>query len=125
MYNSELEFEKSLVNVLLKSGWNNVINHPTEEDLINNWADILFANNKGIDKLNGCRLTKGEMMQIMEQIRNLRTPYKLNGFINGKVITITRDNQDDKLHYGKEVGLKIYNYLQVEFQCVILKRMWK
>lgn len=113
LYNSELEFEKSLVNVLLKSGWNNVINHPTEEDLINNWADILFANNKGIDKLNGCRLTKGEMMQIMEQIRNLRTPYKLNGFINGKVITITRDNQDDKLHYGKEVSLKIYDRNEV------------
>ena len=30
--------------------------------------------------------------QIIEQIVELRTPMRLNGFINGKTVTITRDN---------------------------------
>lgn len=50
-----------------------------------------------------------EMQQILEQIENLRTPLKLNGFINGKSVSIVRDNPDDKLHLGKEVSLKIYD----------------
>ena len=49
------------------------------------------------------------MQQIMEQITELRTPLKLNGFINGKTVAITRDNPDDTLHYGKEISLKIYD----------------
>jgi type I restriction enzyme R subunit len=32
------------------------------------------------------------MLQIMEQITALRSPLKLNGFINGKTVAITRDN---------------------------------
>jgi type I restriction enzyme R subunit len=34
---------------------------------------------------------------------------KLNGLINGKTVSITRDNLDDKLHFGKEISLKIYD----------------
>ena len=49
------------------------------------------------------------MQQIIEQITELRTPLKLNGFINGKTVAITRDNPEDKLHCGKEVSLKIYD----------------
>ena len=77
------------------------------------WADILFENNRGIDRLNDYPLTDTEMQQILEQIENLRTPLKLNGFINGKSVSITRDNPDDKLHYGKEVSLKIYDRREI------------
>jgi type I restriction enzyme R subunit len=49
------------------------------------------------------------MQQIVEQITALRTPLKLNGFINGKTVAIKRDNPDDKLHFGKEISLKIYD----------------
>lgn len=53
------------------------------------------------------------MRQILDQITELRTPSKLNGFINGKTVSIKRDNADDKLHYGKEVSLKIYDRREI------------
>lgn len=112
VFNDELKFEDALVDVLLNRGWNDpggVLMHPSEQDLIGNWANILFENNKDIDRLNGCPLTQSEMQQIIEQVNTLRTPVALNGFINGKTVSITRDNPDDALHFGKEVSLKIYD----------------
>ena len=38
---------------------------------------------------------------------------KLNGFINGKTVSITRDNPDDSFHFGKEVSLKIYDRMEI------------
>ena len=38
---------------------------------------------------------------------------KLNGFINGKTVSITRDNPDDPFHFGKEVSLKIYDRREI------------
>ena len=106
----EADFEHAVIHELSQRGWEKeVINNPSEKDLLANWANILFENNKGIDRLNETRLTEGEMQQIMEQLTELRTPLKLNGFINGKTVAITRDNPDDKLHFGKEVSLKIYD----------------
>ena len=111
----ELAFEDALVSVLEKDyGWEHgTLNHPSEQDLLDNWAQILFKNNKGIDRLNGCPLTPGEMQQIIEQIVELRTPMRLNGFINGKTVTITRDNEADTLHFGKQVSLHIYDRAEV------------
>ena len=63
--------------------------------------------------MNDYPLTDGEMQQILEQIKNLRTPLKLNGFINGKSVSVIRDNPDDKLHFGKEVSLKIYDRREI------------
>lgn len=109
-FTKESEFEASLLQALSKKGWESeVIKNPTEKDLLNNWANILFENNRDIDRLNDYPLTDGEMQQILEQINTLRTPLKLNGFINGKTVAIKRDNVDDKLHFGKEVSLKIYD----------------
>lgn len=109
-FKSEAEFESAVIRELSQRGWEDkVIRSPSEADLLNNWATILFENNKGIDRLNGVPLTEGEMQQIMEQITELRTPLKLNGFINGKTVAIQRDNPEDKLHYGKEISLKIYD----------------
>jgi type I restriction enzyme R subunit len=113
-FNSESEFEKSLINLLFEKGWErDVLKYKTEEDLIQNWANILFENNRDIDKLNDFPLTRSEMQQIMEQIKRLRTPLKLNGFINGKEVSIKRDNPDDKVHFGKEVRLKIYDRQEI------------
>ncbi|MDR0978530.1 MAG: HsdR family type I site-specific deoxyribonuclease [Lachnospiraceae bacterium] len=110
----ESDFEQALIKLLGTKGWETeVIKYPTEKDLIKNWADILFNNNKGIDRLNNISLTDGEMAQILEQINTLKTPLKLNGFINGKTITIVRDNPKDIAHLGKEISLKIYDRQEI------------
>lgn len=110
-FSRESDFEDAVICELQKRGWGELplIKNPTEADLLNNWGNILFENNKGIDRLNGVPLTTSEMQQIMEQIAALRTPLKLNGFINGKTVSITRDNLEDTLHCGKEISLKIYD----------------
>lgn len=113
-FNNELAFESALVNLLFEKGWErNVLKNKTEKELLQNWADILFENNRGIDRLNDYPLTEGEMQQIIEQITALRTPLKLNGFINGKTISIKRDNPNDVLHLGKEISLKIYDRQEI------------
>ena len=113
-YETEKEFEKVVIAQLIEGGWKSeVIRYPTEEELIQNWANILFENNRGRDQLNGCPLTKGEMDQIVEQIIVLRTPLKLNDFINGKSVSIRRDNPDDQEHFGQEISLKIYDRQEI------------
>ena len=113
-FKSEADFEEALIRVLQQNAWEKeVIKYPTEQDLIRNWADILYDNNRSIDRLGDNPLTDGEMQQIIEQIRELRTPLKLNGFINGKTVSIKRDNPEDKIHYGKEVSLKIYDRQEI------------
>ena len=112
---NEAEFEKALIKVLRDKGWgeHDVIKNPTEEQLLENWAKILFENNKGIDRLNNIPLTHSEMQQILEQINILKTPLKLNSFINGRTVSIVRDNEEDKLHFGKEISLKIYDRAEI------------
>lgn len=116
IYDKEASFEEAVITVLKQHGWDDadgVLRYPTEQDLIENWAKILFQNNADIDRLNGCPLTQGEMAQVIEQIETLKTPLALNGFINGKTIAITRDNPNDSLHLGKEVSLKIYDRQEI------------
>lgn len=110
-FSTEAEFEKAVIHELQQRGWGEypVLKNPSEKDLLANWAQILFENNRGVDRLNEVPLTDGEIQQVMEQITDLRTPLKLSGFINGKTVAITRDNVEDKLHFGKEVSLKIYD----------------
>lgn len=110
VFDDEKDFENAVIELLNDCGWEkDVLSYPSEQDLINNWAEILFANNRGKDKLGDFPLTSGEMEQILEQIVALRTPSALNGFINGKSITIIRDNPEDELHFGKEISLHIYD----------------
>jgi type I site-specific deoxyribonuclease, hsdR family len=114
IFNKEADFEAALIKILSEKGWEkNVLKNYSEEDLLQNWADILFENNRDIDRLNDYPLTNGEMQQILEQVVTLKTPVKLNGFINGKSVTIIRDNPDDKVHFGKEVSLKIYDRREI------------
>lgn len=114
IFNKESDFEEALIKILSEKGWEKeVLKNYSEKDLLRNWADILFENNRDIDRLNDYPLTDSEMQQILEQIEALRTPLKLNGFINGKSVSIFRDNPDDKLHFGKEVSLKIYDRREI------------
>lgn len=113
-FGSEKDFEKAVIENLSANGWNHeVLKNYTEEQLIDNWASILLQNNNSIDRLNNRPLTKGEMYQIISQVQSLKSPFNLNKFINGKTLTIKRDNPDDKLHFGKEVSLKIYDRTEI------------
>lgn len=113
-FKNEAAFEQAFIETLFNKGWEStVLKNPTEQDLINNWAKILFENNSGIDRLNGQPLTDSEMAQILEQIKTLRTPLALNGFINGKTVSIKRDNPNDPAHLGKEISLSIYDRQQI------------
>lgn len=114
VFKTEEEFETAMIAALQSKGWeNSVLKYPTEDTLLRNWADILFENNRGIDRLNDAPLTDTEMQQILEQVLVLRTPLKLNGFINGKTVSIIRDNPNDPFHLGKEVSLKIYDRREI------------
>ena len=109
VFNKEKEFEDAFIKVLQDHGWGEVIEYPKEQDLIDNWRHILEKNNVGRDILNDQSLIPSEMAQIMSQIRELKTPLALNAFINGKSVTIIRENPLDKNNYGKAVSLSIYD----------------
>lgn len=113
-FKTEAQFEQAFIEVLTQKGWEpEVLKNKTEAELLQNWANILFENNRQQDRLNDVPLTATEMQQIIEQIKELKTPLKLNGLINGKTVAIKRDNPDDLLHYGKEVSLKIYDRQEI------------
>lgn len=110
----ELDFEQALADLLPQHGWEpQVIKNPTEETLIKNWAAIIYNNNRDMNRLGDFPLTDGEMQQIMTQVDNLKNPYEVNKFINGGQVMIKRENQDDKINYGKEVYLTIFNAREI------------
>ncbi len=115
VFRNESDFEEAMIKALQAKGWGDypVLTCPTEQDLLDNWARILFENNRQKDRLGDAPLTSTEMDQIIEQVTKLRTPLKLNGFINGKTVSIKRDNPDDPSHLGKEVSLKIYDRQEI------------
>ena len=109
-FTKEADFESAVIALLQNYGWEqNVLKNYTEKELIRNWAGILFENNRDIDRLNNVSLIDEEMDELIEKIRELKTPLALNSFINGKTVSITRKNPEDKLHFNKEVSLKIYD----------------
>ena len=113
-FKTEAQFEQAFIEVLTHKGWETeILKNKTEADLLQNWASILFENNRQRDRLNDVPLTDTEMQQIIEQIKELKTPLKLNGLINGKTVAIKRDNPADTLHMGKEVSLKIYDRQEI------------
>ncbi len=113
-FTKELDFEKALANLLPQHGWESaVMMNSTEKDLINNWAAIIYNNNRDVNRLGDFPLTETEMQQIMTQVDALRNPYEVSKFINGGQVIIKRDNQDDKINYGKEVYLTIFNAREI------------
>ena len=110
-YKNETEFENALIAKLtqLDNQWSReILEYKTEKELIENWAKILFSNNNTTDKLNGCPLTETEMGQIITQI-NGETPFAINRRLNGKYISIIRDNTKDTQHVGKRVDLFLFD----------------
>ena len=69
-FKNEAEFEKAVIEELFEHGWEKeVLRYKTEDDLIQNWADILFENNRQIDKLNEyADLTIYNFTQMTENI---------------------------------------------------------
>lgn len=114
-FKTELDFENTLSNMLVtQKGWNGgIIKNPTEQDLIDNWARILFQMNSETDRLNGVPLNKEEMDQIIREVNELNTPLLKNEFINGGSVIIKRENPLDTLHYGKEVSLKLFDKREI------------
>lgn len=108
MFNKEADFENALIALLATKSWEKeVLRYPTEEKLIANWQEHLNKTNQHIDKLD-VPLIRSEMNQILEQVQALKTPYALNGFINGKTVAIKRENEKSR-HFGKEVSLDIFD----------------
>lgn len=110
-YKNETEFENALIAKLtqLDNQWSReILEYKTEKELIENWAKILFSNNNTTDKLNGCPLTETEMGQIITQI-NGETPFAINRRLNGRYISIIRDNSKDTQHVGKRVDLFLFD----------------
>lgn len=108
MFNKEADFENALIALLATKSWEKeVLRYPTEEELIANWQAHLNKTNQHIDKLD-VPLLRTEMNQILEQVQALKTPYALNGFINGKTVAIKRENEESR-HFGKEVSLDIFD----------------
>ena len=108
MFNKEADFENALIALLATKSWEKeVLRYPTEEKLIANWQAHLNKTNQHIDKLD-VPLLRTEMNQILEQVQALKTPYALNGFINGKTVAIKRENEKSR-HFGKEVSLDIFD----------------
>lgn len=108
MFNKEADFENALIALLATKSWEKeVLRYPTEEELIANWQGHLDKTNQHIDKLD-VPLLRSEMNQILEQVQALKTPYALNGFINGKTVAIKRENEKSR-HFGKEVSLDIFD----------------
>ena len=108
MFNKEADFENALIALLATKSWEKeVLRYPTEEKLIANWQEHLNKTNQHIDKLD-VPLLRSEMNQILEQVQALKTPYALNGFINGKTVAIKRENKASR-HFGKEVSLDIFD----------------
>ncbi|MHA3845828.1 type I restriction endonuclease subunit R [Mycoplasma sp. VS276A1] len=112
-FNEESKFEEALIKQLKNRSWGEVLNRPNEEQLIDNWAKIIFNNNREKNRLGDYPLTKGEKDQLLDKIRELKSPYELNEFITGITTSIKRDNKDDIENYGKEVSLFIFDAKEI------------
>lgn len=109
-YLREQAFEDALVALLPNHGWEKeVIMCPDEDDLVRNWAAIIYANNRARHQLGDYPLTGTEMQQIINQVNSLASPYAVSRFINGGQVCIRRDNPADTVNCGHDVYLKIFD----------------
>ena len=115
-YLKEIKFEDALTALLQQHGWgeDNVIVQPSEEDLVKNWADIIYQNNRGIEELGNAPLTETEMQQVIDTVNRCKSPYDTNRFINGGQVVVRRDNPDDPHNLGKDVYLKIFDAREIQ-----------
>ncbi len=113
-FEKEGAFELALCDVLTQHGWEkDILVQPSEEDLVKNWADIIFDNNRDESSLGNYPLTDSEMQQIIAQVNTWHSPYEINKQINGRYVSIKRDNKEDTVNYGTEVYLKIFDAQEI------------
>jgi len=113
-FEKESAFELALCHLLSEHGWSpEVLVQPSEEDLVQNWADIIFDMNRERERLGNSPLTSSEMQQIIDKVNLCGSPFKVNKLINGKFISIKRDNPADTENLGKEVYLKIFDPAEI------------
>ncbi|WP_036436061.1 type I restriction enzyme subunit R domain-containing protein [Mycoplasmopsis felifaucium] len=110
-FNNEQKFEDAVVEMLTQYGWeSNILKNLTEEDIFNNWLEIIYNNNKGIDRLNDVYFSDGEKKQLRDKLNNLLgSSFEAYKQIIHSTITIKRDNPKDKLHLGTEVSLELFD----------------
>ena len=85
----ESAFEQALVDLLPHHGWEkDIIVQPSEEDLVKNWATIIYDNNRDINRLGNAPLTTSEIQQIIDQVNRCDSPYSMNKLINGGQVCI-------------------------------------
>lgn len=107
----ESDFEFALVSQLQDCGWGaeQVLVQPDEQTLIQNWAQIIYDNNRDASRLGSYPLTDSEMQQVLSKVSACTSPYDVCNLIAGQSVCIKRDNPADARNYGKEVYLKIFN----------------
>ena len=113
-FEKESAFELALCHLLSEHGWSpEVLVQPTEEELVQNWANIIYDMNRERERLGNCPLTNSEIQQIMDKVNMCGSPYKVSKLINGKFVSIKRDNPQDTENCGKEVYLKIFDPAEI------------
>ena len=62
-YDSESKFEADLIRTLVEEkGWRDgVLKYKNEKELLQNWANIIYENNRAVDRLGDYPMTAGEM----------------------------------------------------------------
>lgn len=114
LYLKEKDFEIALAEHLTHYGWDSeILIQPTEEELVKNWASIIYDNNRGIDQLGNYPLTDSEMQQVIDKVNICSCPYDTSRFINAQQVCIKRDNPDDVHNCGKDVYLKIFDAKEI------------
>lgn len=116
-YTLEADFEKEVVAKLNACGWTGgsnypfVLKYPTEAELIQNWANIIFEHNR--KELNNVPLNQDEIDKLLLKIRG-KTPCEINRIINSKLIDLVRSNKEDTENYNKTVYLEIYDRKKIQ-----------
>lgn len=112
---TEAEFEEALVSRLCtKNRWSGgVLINPTEQDLIDNWANILFKNNQQEYRLNGVPLSDSEKKTLVNLLSGITDPSAMHQLLQGKYIELIRDNPQDTVNHGKPVQLQIFDPRQI------------
>ena len=116
-YTIEADFEKDVVAKLNACGWTGganypfVLEYPTEEELIQNWANIIFEHNR--KELNNVPLNQDEIDKLLLKIRG-KTPCEINRIINSRLIDLIRSNKTDTENYNKTVYLEIYDRKKIQ-----------
>ena len=111
----ESQFEQALVDLLPHHGWEKeVIVQPTEEDLIQNWAKILFDNNRDINKLGNYPLTASEFAKAhrYRKVCLLGTLPTMNGTFfqqsfESKGIEVITPDAAEKEYIGRKIETEL------------------